>query len=570
MKKSDLLAIIILIILSLYAIRSLFASGSFYTHDDIFHIARIANYIHEVEQGQLPVRIATRMGNGFSYPVFNFVYPLPYILISIIYFLFGLSITASTKVVLIATTIISSLTFYSFIRQKYSTLSSLLAATLYLYIPYRFLTLFVTGQLGTLMAFFCAPFLFLFAQKMIANQNNKQLLMRYGILFSLAVCLMLLAHLISAIIVLPLVALYITLEVYQKNKRLELKAIQPFIISTILGILLSSFYLIPSILESRYVKAGHEEIVSYVGHFVSPRQLLYSKWGYGFSEPGYEDLISFQLGMVQWLLLAFTTTVLIVQAVKLSLLSTLQSKILKKLNILPVSVYISITLFSLFLMTQYSDFLWRSLPILPKLQHPWRLLLVPTLIIPIIAASLLESIKNKKIQVITCCALIVLALYFNRNYQRSMESTRYPDEHYIENKAWLYGSGDVAWEFLPATAQQPSTAPLYVVHPGLLKDQSTVQIINNNMSFDLDVPEEQLTTINIIYYPNWQVLIDGKTQETTLSESGLITVLVPSGEHTLTIQLKQTNLQLVSNALSILTLLLLIFMLVKTKDIKKI
>lgn len=565
MKKSDVLAIIVILFLSLYAIRSLFASGSFYTHDDIFHIARIANYIHEIEQGQLPVRIATRMGNGFSYPIFNFVYPLPYMFISAIYFLFGISITASTKVVLIASTILSSLAFYTFIKQQYSTLSSLLATTLYLYIPYRFLTLFVTGQLGTLMAFFCAPFVFLFAQKMLDNQNNKPLLVRYGALFSVSVCLLLLAHLISAVIVLPLVAIYILLEIYQKNKKFELKTIQPFIIPTILGVLLSSFYLIPSILESTYVKAGHEEIVTYVGHFVSPKQLLYSKWGYGFSEPGYDDLISFQLGLVQWILLAITCAVVVLQVVKLPLLATLQSKILRKQNLIQLTVYVAIILISVFLMTEYSDFLWRSLPVLPKLQHPWRLLLVPTIIIPIIAAGLLESIKNKKLQFITCCVLIILAFYFNRNYQRSMESTRYPDEHYLENKAWLYGSGDVAWEFLPVTAQQPSTAPQYIIHPGLLKNQNADQTISNSMSFDLAVPEEQLATLNIIYYPNWQVLIDGRIQEITLSEDGLITVLLPSGEHTLTVQLRQTHLQLVANALSILTLLLLVFQVLKTK-----
>ena len=57
-----------------------FGEGVPYTHDGQIHIARLANYFIAYKQNQWPIRWAPNLNNGFGYPVFNYNYPLPYLL----------------------------------------------------------------------------------------------------------------------------------------------------------------------------------------------------------------------------------------------------------------------------------------------------------------------------------------------------------------------------------------------------------------------------------------------------------------------------------------------------------
>jgi len=51
----------------------------------------------------------------------------------------------------------------------------------------------------------------------------------------------------------------------------------------------------------------------YRDHFLKFWQLIYSKWLYGFSMPGTaDDMMSFQMGIAQWLILAITITIIMI------------------------------------------------------------------------------------------------------------------------------------------------------------------------------------------------------------------------------------------------------------------
>ncbi|MDZ7586588.1 MAG: hypothetical protein U0946_02440, partial [Patescibacteria group bacterium] len=91
--------ILIGFILSVIVIWPLFPKGFYKSHDGELHLARIAAYSQALKQGQFPVRWAANLNYNYGYPIFNFVYPLPYLLASG-FNLAGLGLADSLKLVL--------------------------------------------------------------------------------------------------------------------------------------------------------------------------------------------------------------------------------------------------------------------------------------------------------------------------------------------------------------------------------------------------------------------------------------------------------------------------------------
>ena len=71
-----------------------------------------------------------------------------------------------------------------------------------------------------------------------------------------------------------------------------------------LGLALAAVYLVPLVAELRYINLGQWTAFNYDydQHFVYVAQLLSPFWGYGYSGPGLNDGMSFQLGAVMLVL----------------------------------------------------------------------------------------------------------------------------------------------------------------------------------------------------------------------------------------------------------------------------
>ena len=68
-------------------------------------------YSQAWQTGQFPVRLIPELGYKYGYPVFNFVYPLPYLVSSLFVFL-GLDFGTSAKLWLAASTVLSVYLMY--------------------------------------------------------------------------------------------------------------------------------------------------------------------------------------------------------------------------------------------------------------------------------------------------------------------------------------------------------------------------------------------------------------------------------------------------------------------------
>ena len=131
----------------------------FETHDGRLHTIKLYWYIEALKSGQFPVRWTETANNRYGYPIFNFYYPLLFLL-GTAPNLLGLSLVSSLKLVLVSTYLLSGILSYLFLREWFGRHASFAGAILYQFAPYRFVSLFVTGRWAESISFAFIPLFF--------------------------------------------------------------------------------------------------------------------------------------------------------------------------------------------------------------------------------------------------------------------------------------------------------------------------------------------------------------------------------------------------------------------------
>ncbi|KKR86701.1 hypothetical protein A2875_02505 [Candidatus Gottesmanbacteria bacterium RIFCSPHIGHO2_01_FULL_46_14] len=249
--------LLILLIISIFAVRYLLLPGFIPTHDGEYHIIRFWQFENEIRAGDYFPIWAPDLNSGYGLPLFYYHYPMPNYF-GVLFHQFGFSYTDSFKLVLATFYILAVLFFYLWSRSFWGTI-------LFAWTPYWFVNLFVRGSIGEVMA--SAGFAFV----LWTNASRR------NILISLGVAFIILSHNIAAMLFVPIVLLL--------NFR-----------STIVGILLAAYFWLPAIFSRDFV-LGLTSVNLY-DHFSEISQLLIPSWGTGFSQPGapYNEM-SQQLGL---------------------------------------------------------------------------------------------------------------------------------------------------------------------------------------------------------------------------------------------------------------------------------
>ncbi|MDZ7587509.1 MAG: 6-pyruvoyl-tetrahydropterin synthase-related protein, partial [Patescibacteria group bacterium] len=248
----------------------------------------------------------------------------------------------------------------------------------YLLAPYRLVNIFVRGALGEHIGFFFFPLIMLMATQLW--RTGKTL---YSSGLALSVAGLILSHNLSALMYLPLVVVYpIVLIGIYRQKPIQLKI---YFGSILLGLSLSAFFWLPAILESKYTLASwmFDAQQGYTTNFLAFRQLIWSPWGYGWSEPGIDrDGMSFQVGIAQWLVLLTGIGLLI----KFS-----------KQELLLLKFGLTLVRAGIFLSLPISLPIWRWILLLQKFQFPWRFLSLIVIGSSLISAIVADKFKHSKI-----------------------------------------------------------------------------------------------------------------------------------------------------------------------------
>lgn len=570
MKKSTIIVLLVVLISSIFALRAL-AIPNFYTsHDGLTHTARIANFYLALKEGQLPPRLAPKLFGSLGFPMFIFIYPLPYFLSALIYQI-GYSFTASFEIVIGLSFILSAISMYIFAKEFFGKFPGLIAALFYTWAPYRFSQLYVRAAIAESFAYIFIPLVLLALFRISKRANNRWL----GI-GSLSLAGLLLSHQLVSLMFLPVFVLFAGIFLLQaKDKK---KFASRSLLMALLGFLTSAFIYMPSLFERKFLH--FDELINYYSdHFVTIRQLIHSPWNYGFSMPGSEnDDMSFQIGLTQLLAagLAFISILVILFKEK-------KKGLQKPKNIIAiVSLIIFSVSVSLMLDHPIIHWLWEKIPPISVIDFPWRLLGVS-----VFSASLLASylVATSRYKLILYPVLLFFVFYANRNHLRINQTVVFPDEFFLqyqETATWRN-------EFLPKwriTNKIENLEKDFHISEGKISVLKQ-EINTHRLKLDLLVEEAGSIDINRLYFPGWRITLDGneiplgngfsltkdikiETQDSPfIDRSGFIRVKVPEGEHTLVASFQETAVRKVGFLSSFIGLTFSLVLLVSNTDKSK-
>jgi uncharacterized membrane protein len=497
----------------------LLARGFPLGHDTAAHLTYLYLFDAALAQGQFPVRWVEWIRPGHSQPLFSFYQPGFYYAVQLVHILVP-SLLLSTKLTILAAWWSGGAFLYLHLR-RLGVWPAMLAALLFIRAPYLILDVFVRAALPELLAVACAP-----AVLWSLDRSLRSPQIPYLVLFAAATGAMLLCHLPTVLMFLPVYAAY-AVAVWLSRES-ERRSVARLAAAAALGLGLASFYVLPALLELHLTKmrtltSGYFD---YRQHFVEPWQWFRPTWGFGGSEPGPGDGMSFQAGLVQWLAAAGGV------AAAARAVRTGPDHPARWLLF-----WLGVFAAALFMTSAASGVIWRALPPLAFIQFPWRFLSVVSLAVAAIAAHALASVRNTTVH-----AVVVLSVAGGLFWQTQgllKPSTYLPAAStYIDSPGWRYARDAARLAFIEPGYYPSTVERLVEGHMDrwqITRGTGTVSprdVLDHRIVVHIDSAEGVELTIASHGFPGWRVLIDGRpTQWAYDRDFGFIVVDVPAGSH---------------------------------------
>lgn len=415
--KQTVFIISLFVIIFLLGYQLLPTNDYFFTFHDITQPARIEQFTKEIKSFHLPPRVASDMNYKLGYPVFNFYAPFSYWITSFFNFI-GFDIISSLKISFFLALTIGFFGSYLFLKRFFDFFPSILGGFFYITTLYFPLNIFVRGNLAETW------FLALLPLTMFSLLSNN------FIFTSIMLSFLFTSHNILSLISMPFIFIFAFIT---KNKKKNL-------VSILFGLLLSTYFWLPAILEMKYTWAKEVATsTNFRDHFLCISQLWQSQWGYGGSTKGcISDGMSFMIGKLQIIFFVFGLFIFFLN---------------KKNRYKKIYWFFILTTFiSLFLTVYQSQFIWEIFsPIISFIQFPWRLIAFSIIGISFFSANFFHHIKIPFKSIFLVIVLIGI-LIINGKYFRGQEifkkdfENKFLTEEYIEKKA-AYAIA----EYLPKT-----------------------------------------------------------------------------------------------------------------------
>lgn len=544
--KKTLLVLLILFVVSFFSFWRLLRPGYFSMQDDV-QVFRLQQFDQCLKDGQIPCRYISQGGFGYGYPLYNFYSPLPYFL-GEVFHLLGFSFINSVKILFILGFVFSALGMFLWARLFWGDWGGLLASVFYLLAPYHALDSYVRGALAEFLALAIFPFGFWLTSLWLREKKAK-----YGIGLAFSLGALFLTHNLSALVFLVLLTGYFLFSlIFVKEKKTKL--LIEFIWFLILSVLMASFFLLPLVFEKKLVtlETMTQGYFDFRGHFVSLKQLFLSRnWGYGASLFGTEEDISFQIGILHWLVLVLTSVWF------------LFSKKRKKEKAI-FFFFLGAGFLAAFLTHSRSIFLWRLLPFLAYFQFPWRFLMVVILGFSFSAGAFIFLITSERLKKAITLFLVLSVVLINFNYfKEDIWFSSIKDQDKLAKEELIRQSGAGLRDYWPVFGETypkdfASSLPWFEKGEGEAK---SFQKKSHRAEAEISVFSDQGEAVfPIVYFPNWEVKANNQEIGYNLTKDlGLIKLNLEKGDYELEFRFYNTPIRTLANLISLGAMVFLFF-----------
>ena len=581
--------------LTAFAVAPFTLPGYFWGANDArHHVYFLFEFDRLVQDGIWWPRWSPDFAFGYGYPFFNIYGPFSHFIAELLLHFLHFSYVGAIKTVFGLSIVGSAATMYVYVRSWLGRPAGMIAALVYVYVPYHLLNLYVRANLAESMAFIWLPLCLWSVRQAIVRPAYRWVVgaaLGYAGLMLTSNLVFVLFTPLLGVYLLVLVLTYATPPTPQATlwRRIWLWVQRAFVpgIGLVLGFALSTVFWLPMLLEYKYVRVDQWFNMRYDfhGHFVYLFQLFSPRWGFGTSVPGPNDLIGFQIGAVP---LIFTV---------LGVLVTWKTagRLRWEIACLLVAAVVA-TLVGL----QWAAPLW-DLPlvksILQSAQFPWRWFSITALCLSILAGLL----AYQQIRVTTQLTLPLLALsaiVLLGSYPYLRVEIRPPAEGPVSLAGLMRlqqssdeMTGSTLWtkvipkwspladEYIrqaeagepvkPVTTLVDYANPLY---PLDYKTFAVKSVAHNSVMEEVYFyntrPTEQRIVFNQFYYPGWNAYLLDKEHGQTVRKLtiipeetgtlGRMTVPIPQGEGYVLLRYEDTPPRIIGKYVSLATALLLL------------
>lgn len=551
--KKKINLFILLLFISILPIISIFRTGTYESGDFNIHVRRSIEFYKLLSQGNIVPTWAGDLNATYGYPLYAFNYILPYYIISFFHLL-GFSFIASLKLFLGATFILSGIFMYVFSKNLLkNSLASFTATIFYLFTPYHLISTHFKITIGEILAYTLIPIIFYFINKFLTDKKIV-----YFLLSGLSLGLLILSHIFVAIFLIPVIILYIIFE----TKKFFKGILYSFGI-IIISLLVSMFqWTAPLIYRSYLFTTTNPSDPGKTYYFPNIIDLLYSPWRFGFLFQGPKGELSFLLGYAQ----LFALLIIIVL--------TLGNKINREYRNIVV-LWIVLFFTTVFLITPYSIFIWRYLPLVNEAGSQ-RLIIIAAFYTSLFAGYVSLVYEKKKWLIYGLAIFAIGTTMLNWGQRRVIPTindnvlkqdislgTKWGDTHFYALPKWV-------------DPKQPWFADVPKYHFEILQGKAT--IVNTYRSSTKHVYKiNAQTNINLkentLYFPGWVAISNGKNVNIKPDKKGVINLSLPKGKQLLTLSYEDLPMFAITKKISLLSLVLIIsyfiYYLLKKSYIKK-
>lgn len=540
--------------------------AEFFRAHDYIHAARIAEMTRALEAGHFPVRWTANFGYGYGMPLFEFYAPLPYYLGSLFYWL-GFEIVFVIKLLFLTTAVVTAVGTYCLGSKLFGRLGGLVAAAATTLAPYRAVNLYIRGALSEAWGMMAMPWILYYLVKLIRQEKQAWI----GLTAWYTV--LMLSHNIMTMIFVPFSLLFAVLYLgYYKWLEIKDKASQHRVLLRLLGSLslatgLSSFYLLPAYFEKDLTKVFtiFSGYFHYSQHFLYLRQFLLVNWGFTGSVWGPGDGISFFLGYGQWLglgLLLFVSGKLLFDLIR----QKPKFKLLwQEKRLVLIGIFSLLLFLALFMTLMRSSAIWQAIPWLAYVQFPWRFLGIGIIFVGLLVGLAVSLIKERVWRLVLAAVILAATAYNLKFFRPEKFLVDAEDFYYTDSQLIQKEMSGILPDYIPLAMADKLTPPEKTVwcqtecsaEPEILVNRVHEKLIRTNFT------ETQILELAVASYPGWKAKLNGQPLPTQTGEVGNLAVEVPAGEQLLSVEFKNTPVRQASDLLSLVSWLVLIFLLVK-------
>ncbi|OQY86110.1 MAG: hypothetical protein B6D41_13635 [Chloroflexi bacterium UTCFX4] len=586
-----------LALISLLALGPLLQVGYFWgAHDARHSVYFLFEFDRVFRDGVLYPRWFPDMTYGYGYPLFNIYGPLAFY-VGEFFHLVGFDFVTSVKIVFALAWVLSGLAMYGFVKRVFENKNAaFLAGLLYVFMPYHLIDVYVRAALAESVALVFLPLTLWAFYRTVNDRTIRSVLFAAfayaGMVFAHNGIALLFTFVLAAwIVFLVLRARAPQVEFFARENIFGLiRGALPTLGAVALGLGLTAIFMLPLISEYRYINVAQwtQNYYDYQDHFVAAFQLFSPLWGFGISNLGPVDGLSFQLGLVPVVLAFF------------ALFAIAKNPNRKRAYIL---FFLVLTFAVVFLMFEISLPVWRAFGLASVAQFPWRLLTLTLVSLAVVGGSvmLLEDDRQLttddrqpttarkqstfSLSLVALAAFVILGSFSYITAQIILEPKEGP-----VSLAGLMAFESSANEMTGTTVyadEQPRWSPLadnYVAGKRVnskidfngLPDWLFIRVTKDGARatgerVDYNAPNGDVTIVfNTQMYPGWRAYLTPSRSNEIVRELpieieppyGRIKVTLPQGEHGLWLRFEDTLPRTVGTIISGISLLIAVGLLI--------